>query len=51
MFERDFIGNFDISVRGEYLTTFYHVTYGRVLDLVSDFPCDADDIEIRLTEV
>lgn len=51
MFDCGFIGDFDIFVRGEWLTTFYHVTYARVLDLVSDFPCDAGDIEIRLTEV
>ncbi len=48
MFEYDFDGDFDIFVRGERLTTFYNVTYGRVLDLLSDFPGDASDFNICL---
>ncbi len=47
MFESDFIGDFDIFVRGEWLTTFYDVSYGRLLDLIEGFPCDAGDIDVR----
>lgn len=50
MFNLGLIGDFDVFVRGERLTTFYHVTYGRVLDLVSDFFGDDGDVEIRLSE-
>ncbi len=48
MSEYGHIGDYDVFVSGKCLTTFYHITLGEVLELVSYFPCDADDVDVLL---
>ncbi len=48
MSEYGHIGDYDVFVCGKWLTTFYDITLGEVLDLVTDFPFDADDIDVIL---
>ncbi len=48
MSEYGHIGDYDIFVCGKWLATFYSITFGKALELVSYFPCDADDIDVIL---
>lgn len=48
MREYGHIGDYEVFVCGKWLTTFYHITLGEVLELVSDFPYDSDDIDVIL---
>lgn len=48
MIERGHIGDYDIFVCGKLLTTFYHITLGEALELVSYFPYDSDDVDVLL---
>lgn len=48
MSEYGHIGDYDVFVFGKWLTTFYDITFGDALELVSYFPCDSEDIDVIL---
>lgn len=48
MCEYGHVGNYDVFVCGKWLTTFYSVTLGDALELVSYFPYADDDIDVIL---
>ncbi len=41
-------GDYDVFVCGHWLTRFYRITLGEALELVADFPFDANDIDVIL---
>lgn len=48
MHEYAHIGDYDVFVSGKWLTTFYDITLGKALELVSYFPFDSDDVDVVL---
>ncbi len=48
MSEYGHIGDYDIFACGKWLTTFYDITLGDALELVSYFPYADDDIDVIL---
>lgn len=48
MNEYGHVGDYDIFVSGKWLTTFYSITFGKALELVSYFPFDSYDIDVIL---
>lgn len=42
------IGDYDVFLCGKLFTTFYDITLGEVIELVSYFPCDSEDIDVVL---
>lgn len=48
MSEYGHVGDYDVFVSGKLLTTFYDITLGEVIELVSYFPYYSDDIDVVL---